>query len=166
MPAQHYLQLAEEDAQRWNDVLYTAGAALNNTKCSYHFLNFEFSLSGIAFANGSITDPVLSIKYNSDSTTTRLTQMSNYTPHKTLGTWKSPAGDDVIGSQYLQKKNSSHAKIIMNSPFDRKDVWTYYHSVYLPSITYSFPSTDILEKTLSRMNREIKNSVLPKYGFN
>ena len=39
--SQHYLQLAEEDAQRWNDVLHVSGAALNDTKCSYHFDFFQ-----------------------------------------------------------------------------------------------------------------------------
>ena len=129
LPLDHYLERGESDAQRWNDVLHVSGAALNDSKCSYHFLHYNFSLSGIAFAKGSIVNPVISIKYNSDESSTRLKPISNYAPHKTLGTWKSPAGNDVTGSQKLREKNLYHAKIIHNSPFDRRDVWTYYHSV-------------------------------------
>ena len=57
-------------------------------------------------------------------------------------------------------------KKIINSPFDRRDVWAYYHSVYLPSITYSFPSTNILTNALHSMRSVIKSTILPKYGFN
>ena len=164
--SQHYLQLAEEDAQRWNDVLHTSGAALNDLKCSYHFLHFDFSLSGIAFARGSLADPVISIRYNASSNKTRLKPIGNYSPHKTLGTWKAPAGEDVIGSKKLKEKNSHHTKVITNSPFDCRDAWAYYHSVYLPSITYVLPSTNILKKTLLSMQHEIKVALLPKCGYN
>lgn len=166
MPLEHYLSLAENDAQRWNDVLSVSGAALNDSKCSYHFLNYEFSLSGIAFARGTIVDPVLTIKYNSSSVKNRLKPMGNYDAHKTLGTWKAPAGDDVIGSQKLLEKNRHHVQIIANSPFDRKDVWTYYHSVYLPSITYLFPLTDLLPNVLSKMSKELRSVMLPRYRYN
>ena len=33
MPLEHYLSLAENDAQQWNDVLSVSGAALNDSKC-------------------------------------------------------------------------------------------------------------------------------------
>ena len=54
----------------------------------------------------------------------------------------------------------------MNSPFDRRDVWTYYHAIYIPSITYSLPSSNILEPSLNKMQKVIKAAVLPKYRFN
>ena len=52
----------------------------------------------------------------------------------------------MVGSMKLKDKNSHHAKVIMNSPFDCRDAWAYYHSVYLPSITYVLPSTNINER--------------------
>ena len=131
LPLEHYLTRGESDAQRWNDVLHVSGAALNDSKCSYHFLHYDFTLSGIAFAKGMIANPVISIKYNSDESSTKLKPFSNYAPHKTLGTWKAPAGNDVLGSKKLREKNMNHAKIIHNSPFNRRNAWTYYHSVYL-----------------------------------
>lgn len=166
MSMDHYIDLATNDAQRWNDVLHVTGAALNETKCSYHFLTFNFTLSGLAFAKGDTFDPVIAIRYNSNHHEDKLTQLSNYQPHKTLGVWKALAGADQTRGKKLEEKNSVHAKTIINSPFDCKDVWTYYHSVYLPSITYSFPSTNMLESSLSAMQKEIKGAVLPKYRFN
>ena len=107
LPLDHYLKIAEEDAQRWNDVLHISGASLNKTKCSYHFLHYKFTLIIITFARGCIIDPVLSIKYNSNKSSSRLKLLSNCEPHKNLGMWKAPAGDDVVGSAKLcEKKNS------------------------------------------------------------
>ena len=85
-PLDHYAASATDDDQRWNDVLHVTGAALKEIKCSYHFLTYEFTLSGIAYAKGDIFDPVISIKYNSNSQANNLKQFSNYRPHKTLGT--------------------------------------------------------------------------------
>ena len=123
-------------------------------------------MSGIAYAKGDIFDPVISIKYNSNSQANNLKQFSNYRPHKTLGTFKAPAGVDQEGGKIMLEKNEVHMKTIINSPFDRKDTWTYYHSIYLPSITYPFPSTNIQNKTIQKMQKQIKSAILPNYGFN
>ena len=49
LPLEHYIKRANTDAQIWNNILHTTGAVLNQKKCSYHFLNYEFTLSGIPF---------------------------------------------------------------------------------------------------------------------
>ena len=166
MPPGHYVKLAQEDAQRWNNILHVTGAALNDTKCSYHFVTYDFTITGIPMAKGGTFDPVISICYNSTANSTELQQLSNYQTHETLGCKKAPGGSDITAASTLEQKNSVHAKTIINSPFDRNDTWTYYHAVYLPSMTYSLPSTNINEQSLIKMQQEIKAAVLPKYSYN
>ena len=39
LPLERYIQRVTTDTQIWNNVLHTTSAALNQIKCSYHFLN-------------------------------------------------------------------------------------------------------------------------------
>ena len=163
---QHYATLAAEDAQRWKNVLHVMGAALNKIKFSYHFLSYEFTLSGIVVAKGDTFDPVIAIKYNSNNNANKIKHLSNYEPNETLGVSKAPTGYNQTGGKVLYEKHLNHAKTIMNSPSDQQDAWTYYHAIYIPSIIYSLPSSTILDKWLTKMQTIIKAALLPKYGFN
>lgn len=49
-PKQHHIDKAEADTQQWNDVLHLTGAALNQSKCSHHFLTCDFTLIGLPTA--------------------------------------------------------------------------------------------------------------------
>ena len=66
----------------------------------------------------------------------------------------------------LQKKNQRLSAIAARSPLDRQDAWSFYHAIYIPSITYSFPSGTMNEARCHQLQRQIKSSILPKYGFN
>ena len=66
---------------------------------------------------------MIAIQYNLNNDNNKITHLSNYEPHKTLGVLKSPTGYDQSGAKVLDKKNSTHEKNIMNSPFDQQDTW-------------------------------------------
>ena len=166
LPLNHYAQLATSDAQRWNDVLHLTGGSLNTQKCSYHFVTYNFTISGLPIPKAGIFDPIISIKFNTDTQVSNLKQLSSMTTHKYLGVFKAPGGKETKGDQILQNKNTVHAKTVAKSPFNRTDTWSYYHAIYLPSMTYTFPSTHHTTSTLTEMEKEIKKAVLPKYGFN
>ena len=166
LPISHYAALAEKDAQVWNDVLHLTGAALNKTKCSYHYLYFIFAMSGLATAKGGTFNPTLHIHFNTDTDKRPLKQLSAYSSHEILGVWKAPAGRELNSIKKLRRINATHVKNVTNSPFNRQDSWTYYHSMYIPSITYPFPSSSFPPKTLDHCQKQIKKAVLPKCGFN
>ena len=45
-PLHHYAHLATHDAQRWNNTLQLSGGVLKDSKCSYHFMYYEFTRKG------------------------------------------------------------------------------------------------------------------------
>jgi hypothetical protein len=50
---------AAPDAQLWNDILWSSGGALENSKCSYWYLKTEFTPTGILmFMAGSFGSPI------------------------------------------------------------------------------------------------------------
>ena len=163
---EHYIAKASKDAQRWNDVLRVSGGALEDTKCSYHFLYFDFTIDGLPYlCNGQI-GPRISIQFNNNNSPYPLKQLSAYQSHKTLGVMKSPASTDRSLFHALAKKNSHHTSVMARSPFNRTDAWAYYHSVYLPSITYPMPSSSLCDKHCKALQRQFKKALLPKCGYN
>ena len=159
---EHYIVKATKDAQRWNDVLRVSGGALEDTKCSYHFLYFDFTIDGLPYlCNGQI-GPRISIQFNNNNSPHPLKQLSAYQSHKTLGVMKSPASTDRSLFLALAKKNSQHTSVMARSPFNRTDAWAYYHSVYLPSITYPMQSSSLSDKHCKALQRQFKKALLTK----
>ena len=92
-PLHLYTTLATHNAQRWNDTLQLSVSALEGSKCSYHFMYYEFTRSSLPVLKGGTFEPAISIRFNNHTTPTPLKQLSAYTSHKTLGVYKNPDGN-------------------------------------------------------------------------
>ena len=163
-PPEHYTQLATDDAQRWNDLLSLSGGSLNQQKCSYHFLYYDFTIDGLPFLKSGRFGPTITITSN-PTTVSPIRQLSAYDSHKTLGVHKAPSSTDNSQFQALRKKNQEHARVVASSPLSRTDVWAYY-AIYLPSMTYVFPSSSLSVEHCDQLQKEFKKVFLPKYGYN
>ena len=129
-------------------------------------LYFDFTISGLSTMHSGKFDPTITIQFNDASTPSPLKQLSAHTAHKTLGTYKSPAGNENAAFQVITSKNVIHAKILARSPFNKIDAWTYYHAIYLPSISYPFPSSSFSTEQCRTLQVQIKKSLLLKCGYN
>ena len=92
-PLHHYASFATHDAQQWNDTLQLSGGALEDSKCSYHFMYYEFTRKGRPVLKGRTFDPAILICFNDNTIPTPLKQLSAYTSHKTLGVYKNRDGN-------------------------------------------------------------------------
>ena len=63
--------------------------------------------------------------------------------HKTLGTWKSAARDQIKQVSVLTEKSNEYSQIVIASPVTPVDNWTAYYSVYLPKMTFVLPTSYI-----------------------
>ena len=86
---QHYLMLANKDAQKRKDILQLSWRALQPSKCSYHFLSYKFSKSRIPYFSSNTNDPLIHFQFQQHSSPAPLKQLSNYKSHETLGVYKS-----------------------------------------------------------------------------
>ena len=163
---EHYIAKAQEDAQRWNDLLSLSGGALNVEKCSYHFLYYTFNVDGLASLQSGSFGPQITIHFHDTEHSTPIKQLSSYRSHKTLGVRKSPHRTDKGLYIALAKKNAAHTSVMATSPFSRTDAWAYYHAIYLPSICYPLPSSTLSDAHCNALQIQFKKAFLPKYGFN
>ena len=69
-PLHHYTNLATHDAQQWNDTLQLSGGALEDSKCSYLFMYYEFTRNGQPVLKGRTFKPAISIRFNDNTTPT------------------------------------------------------------------------------------------------
>ena len=46
------------------------------------------------------------------------------------------------------------------------DAWAYYHAIYLLSIVYPFPSGSLQRDQCQYLQKQVKQAILPKCGYN
>ena len=86
--------------------------------------------------------------------------------HKTLGVYKNPDGNTTAGFQGLKEKSAIHTKTASHSPLTHTDAGVYYHAIYLPSNVYPFPSGSLQCNQCQHLQKEVKQDILPKCGYN
>ena len=133
------ISLMEQDAQLWNDLLWASGGALEQSKCSYHLIESEWTANGHPFLKGGKLPQCITLHKNESPTRTK--QKSNYDAHKTLGCFINPAYNRTQPWNAIRAKNESFLQLLETNFFTRSETWTFYTAIYLPSITYSLPIT-------------------------
>jgi exonuclease III len=160
---EYYLTLAKQDAQLWNDLLCATGGRLGLEKCSYHFLYFDFTVQGAPFLSPTVYHDA--IKIDDAERNVSLQSLTPYKAHKTLGTFKEPAGYHSSATKAFQDKSDFHLKILARNSLTASEAWTFYHAIYIPSVAYPLASGFIQPKKLAAVDRKLKQVLLPKLGY-
>ena len=109
---------------------------------------------------------MLQIKFNQAPSPTPLLNLTAYTSHKTLGVHKVPAGQSTKQINRLIQKSQHYSKVLSTYYLSPTKAWIFYNTIYLPSITYPFPSLTISQQDCYLFQRKIKAPLLQKCGYN
>lgn len=164
LPLQQLIARMQADAQLWGDLLHVSGGALEIPKCNYYVMKWDFKSSGIPKLDKGV-DTILFLENGDRTTSVSMTNDAITVAHKTLGTWKSAARDQVKQVAELTEKSNDYARTILASPVTRGDNWTAYHAVYLPRMTFVLPTSYLSEKMLYNIERKAIDATLCKGGF-
>jgi hypothetical protein len=108
----------------------------------------------------------LHVKSSETNTTMHVPQIEPNHAYKYVGLHIALNGNMITQIQNLQEKcnkiNSAMSQVYMSAQ-DTKQGFT---TVFIPSIRYALPTTSILQKTLTNMQKPIINTVLTKLGYN
>ena len=143
-----------------------SGGALHATKCLYHLLYFDFTSVGIPYLRGNHISPTLQVKFNQANSTTPLQNLTAYTSHTTLGIHKVPACQSTKQIDTLIWKLQHYSKVLSTNYLSPTEAWIFYNTIYLPSITYPFPSLTISQQECYLIQKQIKALLLQKCGYN
>jgi hypothetical protein len=128
------------DAQLWSDLLWVSGGLLELNKCSFHQLHFDFDPDGTPRMRAGTYGNPLEIHDASLLTNVTIPAKSVFTPHKTLGHYKAPAGANRTQRNVLHRNSNTFAKLVSTSPLNRTDSWFFYNAIYLKSLGYVLPN--------------------------
>lgn len=158
------LATMQHDVQLWNDLLWASGGALEQSKCSFHLIQTQWTNDGHPFLVGGTIGTPLTLVHQDQETPT--SQKSNYTAHKTLGCFINPAYNHQQAWSALQKKNIHFSELLETNYFTRAESWTYYTSIYLPSMTYPLVITPLTNAQCDQLDARFLRSLLPRCGYN
>lgn len=158
------MTIMEKDAQLWNDLLWTSGGQLEPTKCSFHLIQSDWTSTGQPFLKGGIQRFPIYIQHNGQPLPAK--QKSNYDAHKSLGCYISPAYTRTQPWKALTNKNETFAQLLESNFFSRSEAWTFYTSIYLPSITYPMVITPLDKSQCQQLDARFLRSLLPRCGYN
>ena len=107
------IKQATDDAQRWHDILWASGGALELSKCSYQLLSWKFSPLGVPSLTRDLPTAQVKVWDSSDRTSSQnIPAISAHMAHKTLGHYKDPAGNQKQQLLELQLKCDKAADFI------------------------------------------------------
>ena len=154
------------DAQLWNDLLWASGGALELSKCTYQVMDYMFTPIGAPILRpGHIGTPII-LQSGDGSRSEKIPPRTAYCSHKTLGHHIDPAGNLRQQQRVLTEKSKDTAMFIASSPLSRREAWTYYFSIFLPSIGYTLPNTHFSQKALSKIQAKASSAIIAKCGYN
>ena len=154
----------QSDAQLWNDLLHVSGGKLELNKCSYHPLSFSFDPDGTPRVNAT-PPPALEIVDSESQRIIHVPPFSPYSPHKTLGHWKAPAGAAVAQLSVLRTKMKTISIRIATSWLSRYGARLAYHAIYVATLRYVLPQCHFPATTLRKAEKQSLPSLYAKCGF-
>jgi hypothetical protein len=152
------------EAQKWNDLLWSSGGALEIPKCSFHMIESEWRHDGTPFLRGGTHAPKLYV--NNGLVPSQVTQKSNYKSHKTLGCHINPANRMTKQFEILKHKSDKAATMIQANSFTHQEARLYYRMIYLPSITYPLSVTSLSKADCLRIQTQMMTAIVPRCGYN
>jgi hypothetical protein len=88
------------------------------------------------------------------------------TPHKTLGRYKAPAGENHTQCIILHRTSDIYAKLVATSPLNRTESWFFYTAIYLTSMGYVLPNCFFPKPVLRKLQNSALWAFLAKCGYN
>ena len=160
------LQRATADAQLWNDLLCRSGGALEIPKCLYQLAYYGFTAAGAPVLKALPQQQAnVRIQELSHANSTPLKYISPYVARKTLGCYKSPSTNFKASLQHIASIAKEKSEAVLNNFITAESAHRYYYSVYLPSVTYSFPTNTIPERHLRKVQNASIRPILNRMGY-
>lgn len=155
------------DLSLWAKLLWVSGGAINFQKSFYTILVWRFKPDGQAYLlkNPDLPPNNVSITNPTSKQTSIIKRICVSKAKKTLGVMKSADLQQTAEYENLQKKTVTFTKALAACPLSHFHAWLSYTTVYIPGVTYSFPTTSLTEKQCNAIQSIVKETLLQKMGL-
>ena len=157
----------QQAAQWWEQLLYVTGGKLELPKCFYYMIHWQFNNEGEAeLAPPDTSQPPIIVIDSETNEPIQIRQQDSYVEHKTLGAYESPAPNYHPEYQRLRKKSRIMIQRLATAAFNPHEAQTFFRSVYLPSIAYTFPTGILYQEDCKTIQSDLLRHLLPQMGYN
>ena len=158
---------SQTTAQWWEQLLYVTGGKLELPKCFYYMISWSFDDEGLAeIAAPDPTQPAITITDSETHLPIQIRQKDCYKEHVTLGACESPAPNYYPECKRLRLKSRAMVRRLATAAFSPHEAQTFFRSVYIPSISYTFPTGILRSDDCRQIQGELLRHLLPQLGFN
>eukprot|EP00980_Cylindrotheca_fusiformis_P007672 scaffold1608_cov91-Cylindrotheca_fusiformis.AAC.2 len=156
----------QEDAQRWERLLYTSGGALRAPKCFFYLLNWTFDDQ----EQGSLLPPdeeteLLFLTSGNDAREHPIRQMEPSDTHRTLGVHLSADFNMATSLRRLTEHIETYVTCLLTSGLSKQDTAVAYFLCFIPKVLYGLALMTHTRKDLERIQKPAISATLAKMGF-
>jgi hypothetical protein len=162
------MAIITHDISSWSKILWTSGGAVNYQKSFYSMLIWKFNANGTAYLakEQDLPPNTVNIPNPSKPEETHTVKRKCVTAaSKTLGVFKAADLSQTGEYQHLIRKTTRFAKALVSCPLNHVHSWLAYNTVYIPSVTYSTPTTALDEQKWDKIQKLLKPILLQKLGL-
>jgi hypothetical protein len=129
--------------------------------------HYNFTQAGTPFLHDFNPDQIsIQVQEASSNKHVSLTYAGPIQERRILSCYKSPSGNfktalEVITENAMKKSELPTRRGVLNP----RMAWRYYHSVFLPSVTYSFATNSIPERKLTAVQNRSTRRFLNAFGY-
>ena len=111
---------------------------------------------------GRTCGKIFQVQHPSTQEPVNITVLSSYKEYKILGHYKFPSGSNEPQQNPVKDKWNTHGNFPASYHLSRREEWTYYYTMYLPSVTYPLESSLFTKQQLEKLERKFLNNMLSK----
>ena len=150
----------------WEGILHTNGGALKAEKCFCYIVQWDYTGNYPKLLKRAPTNTNVIMVNSTTGLHHTLQQRGTHEAERTLGIRLCPSGNMTSEFTFLRNKARDFAKLLLRGRFTPRQVSVAYSSYFLPSLTYSLPTTTFTQSQCDSIQRPTTTSFLLSMGFN
>jgi hypothetical protein len=166
-PLSTILNDTQRMAQWWENLLFSTGGKLELSKCFYYVIYWIYNHEGEASMLDTTALPQQVHLTDSETSSDIIIENKRCTAsHKTLGAMENPSGCYTDEVDRLRAKAQSIATQVSCCSLRPSEAKIMYHTMYLPSISYSLSAGILNEAQAAKIQSPITRAFITLMGFN
>jgi len=155
---------AQQNLQKWHDILQSSGGQLNPKKCVWMLFNWHFKPSGAAQLKALTIPPEITTTIIG-SEPYPIQHLQPNEAHRYLGIQLTTDGNNKRELQIFQERTRRYTNFIHQCPLTIQEARVVYLQCYLPTISYPLPATSFPTDKLLKIQASATSAFLSKMGY-
>jgi len=155
---------AQQNLQKWHDILQSSGGQLNPKKCVWMLFNWHFKPSGAAQLRAPPVPPEITTTIKG-SEPYPIWRLQPNEAHRYLGIQLTTDGNHKRELQIFKDRTQRYTNFIHQCPLTTQEARVVYLQCYLPTISYPLPATSFPPEKIIKIQGSATSAFLSKMGY-